>query len=91
MAPTTVVLIALLNPVVIAVALAMGRKADEPQKLIVAAFAAAIAGVFLIWLGAELRIEVLSKPARAAVGIFVLQMLFGLVWAWIGYRFFRRQ
>lgn len=86
----TVVLFALLNPVVIAVALAMGRRANEPQKLIVAGFAAAVAGVALIWLGAELRIEALAKPARAAAGIFALQILFGTVWAWIGWRFWRK-
>lgn len=88
--PTTVVLIALLNPVVVAIAVAMGRRASEPQKLIIAGFAAAVAGVALIWLGAELRIEALAKPARAAAGIFVLQLVFGTVWAWLAWRFWRR-
>ena len=88
---STVVLIALLNPAFIAVGLWMGTKADEPQKLLIAAFAAAIAGVALIWLGAELRIAALAKPARATAGIFVLQILFGMVWAWIGYRFLRHR
>ena len=42
--PWTLVLISLLNPVVIAVAFYMGRLADQPQKLVVAAFAASLAG-----------------------------------------------
>lgn len=89
--PATVLLIAALNPVVIAVALAMGRRADQPQKLVVAGFAAAVAGVALLWLGAELRIEALAKPARAAAGIFVVQLILGTFWAWVGYRFWRRE
>ena len=87
--PKLVVLIAALNPVVIAVAAWMGSKADEVQKILIAAFAGAAAGVALIWLLAELRFEFIAKPARAAAGIFVLQFLFGLVWAWLGYRFGR--
>ena len=50
--PWTLVLIALLNPVVIAVAFYMGRLADQSQKLIVAAFAASLAGFILYWLPA---------------------------------------
>ena len=59
------------------------------QKIVIAAFAGAAAGVALIWLLAELRFEFIAKPARAAAGIFVLQFLFGLVWAWLGFRFGR--
>ena len=40
--PWTLVLISLLNPVVIAVAFYMGRLADQPQKLVVAAFASSL-------------------------------------------------
>jgi hypothetical protein len=51
----SVLLIALLNPVVPVVAFWMGRNADQAQKLLVAAFAAALAGAVLIyivvWLG----------------------------------------
>lgn len=81
-----VVLIAALNPVVIAVAAWMGMKASEAPKIVIAAFAAALAGVIPIWLLAEMRLEFIAKPARAAAGIFALQFLFGLVWAWLGYR-----
>ena len=47
--PTTLVLIALLNPAVIIVAFLMGRRADQWQKLPIVAFAAALAGFILYW------------------------------------------
>jgi len=45
--PITLVLIAVLNPVVIVVAFLMGRRADQWQKIIVAAFAASLCGFAL--------------------------------------------
>lgn len=87
---STVVLFSALNPAMIAVTLVMGAKADAPGKLPVAAFAGAIAGVALVWILAALHVEAVAKPARAAGGMFVLQIVFGLVWAAIGYRFLRR-
>lgn len=86
----SVLMIAALNPAVVAVALYMGSKADQWQKLIVAAFAAALAGAVLIWIGTTLRFEFLATPARAAAGIFVAQFFSGLIWAAIGYKFFRK-
>ncbi len=86
--PGALVMIAALNPAVIITGFMMGRRADQWQKLIVAAFAAAIVGAALIWIGAWLRI----LPARGIggeAGLFVLQMLFGLVWATVGYLFRR--
>lgn len=88
--PTALVLIAALNPAVIAVALIMGWKADQWQKLIVAAFVAAIAGSALVWLAAWLRL----LPARGLggeAGIFVLEIPLGLAWAAIGYLAGRRR
>lgn len=85
--PVSILFIALLNPVAIAVAFLMGRAADQWQKLIVAAFAAAFAGAGFVWLVAFIGL----LPARGVggeAGVFVAQFLFGLVWAWIGYRFF---
>ena len=86
----TVVMIAAFNPVSIAVALYMGAKADAPGKLLIASFVGAVAGVALIWLLAELRIDAVAKPARAASGIFVTGIVTGLVWAAIGYRFLKK-
>ncbi|MGE8944124.1 hypothetical protein ACO2I3_19645 [Leptospira interrogans] len=88
--PEALLLIAALNPAVILVGFMMGQRADQWQKLIVAAFVAALAGAGLVWLGAWLRI----LPARGLggeAGLFVLQMVFGLVWATLGYVFWRKR
>ena len=84
--PLSVVLVALFNPLVIAVAFMMGRDADQWQKLIVAAFAASCAGFLLIYALAYVRI-IAVQGFGAPTGVFVLQFLFALVWAWLGYRF----
>lgn len=88
--PLMLVLIALLNPVVAIVGYLMGVRANQPQKLIVAGFAAALAGVALVWLSARLRI----LPVRGSggeAGLFVLQFVVGTAWAAIGYYFGRRR
>ena len=82
--PWTLVLISLLNPAVIAVAVWMGRHADQWQKLIVAAFAASLSGFILYWLAAELGL----LPIHALGGesaILLMQLLLGLLWASLGY------
>ncbi len=82
--PGALLLIALLNPAVALVGYLMGRAADQWQKLVVAGFAAAIAGAVLVWLGAYLKV----LPARGIggeAGLFVLQMLIGGGWAMLGY------
>ena len=82
--PTTLLLIALLNPAVIAVGFIMGRKADQWQKVPIAAFAASLAGFVLYWLVAA--VGLLPIHARGGeAGIVVMQFVFGLVWAGIGY------
>ena len=50
--PQTLVLIALFNPATIAIGFLMGRTANQPQKLVVAAFAAALGGFLLYWVAA---------------------------------------
>lgn len=82
----TVLLFAALNPAVIATGYLMGRRLDQPAKLVVAGFAASLAGVVLLWLAAELRLHLAADPARAAAGIFAAQIPFGMLWAWLGYR-----
>lgn len=82
--PGALLLIALLNPAVVLTAFLMGRAASQWQKLVVAAFAAALAGSALVWVAAYLKV----LPARGnggEAGLFVMQMAFGLVWAAIGY------
>ena len=88
--PTSVILIALFNPAVIVVAFWLGRNADQLQKVPIAAFAAALAGSVLVYIA--VRWFGLPQPAvgRAAAGIFTAEFVFGLVWAYIGRRFFPR-
>ena len=87
--PLSLVVIALLNPAVIATGLLMGRAADQAQKLVVAAFVAALVGAAAVWLAAFLRL----LPARGLggeAGLFVLQFVVGLGWAALGYWTARR-
>jgi hypothetical protein len=82
--PATLVKIALFNPVVIIIAFMMGRRADQWQKIVVAAFAASCAGYLLYWLVAAVGL----MPVHALGGeaaVVLMQFLFGLVWAGVGY------
>ena len=81
---------AALNPATIAVAIVMGRslgqRRDQKAKLMIAAFAAAIAGAALLWLGTKLGISALATPARAAGGIFVASFFFAFLYSAIAYK-----
>lgn len=82
--PATLVKIALFNPVVVVIAFLLGRRADQWQKLIVAAFAASLSGFVLYWL----VVAVGLMPVHALGGeaaILLMQFIFGLVWAGLGY------
>lgn len=81
-----VVLTALLNPAVVVVAFWLGRRADQWQKLPVAAFVAALAGSALVFLAVRLGIGGVAGVGRAAAGVFIAEFLFALVWAAAGYR-----
>lgn len=82
--PLTLFLIALLNPVVIVVAFLMGRRADQWQKLIVAAFTASLAGFALYWLAGAVGLMPIHALGGEA-GIVLMQFVFGLFWASLGY------
>ncbi len=82
--PWTLVLISLLNPAVIAVAFAMGQRADQWQKLIVAAFAASLAGFILYWVVAELGLLPIHALGGEAA-ILLMQFLIAFAWAGLGY------
>ncbi len=82
--PLTLVLLAAVNPAVIAVAVIMGRSADQWQKLPIAAFAASIAGFLLYWLGGEIGVFKIHAIGGEAA-IFMLQIVFGLIWAGLAY------
>ncbi|MDX2257615.1 MAG: rhodanese-like domain-containing protein [Hyphomicrobiaceae bacterium] len=83
--PLSILLIALLNPVVIAVAIAMGRQADQWQKLIVAGFAAAFAGSLALY-AATFAGLVAVRGIGGEGGVFLLQAIFGTIWAWLAWR-----
>ena len=87
----SVVLTALLNPAVIVVGLWLGRRADQWQKVPIAAFAAALAGAALLYIAVRLGIPGLPRVGRAAAGVFIAQFLFALAWAAAAYRFGRRR
>jgi uncharacterized integral membrane protein len=86
--PATLLLFAALNPAVIAVGLWMGCKADQWQKLIVAALAAALAGFLLLYAAILVGI-VRTASIGGEAGIVALQTVLGLGWAIIGYSYAR--
>ena len=69
----------------IVVAFLMGRRADQWQKLIVAAFAASLAGYALYWLVAAVGLMPVHALGRGSRASCCMQFLFGLVWAGLGY------
>lgn len=87
--PIDLLIIALLNPVVILVAVVMGRKADQWQKMFVAGFAAAMAGAVLIWIATFSRL----LPARGVggeAGLFVISFIYGTLLATLAYMLWPR-
>ena len=74
---------AVLNPGTIVAGYLIGRRADQPQKIIVGAFAAGVAGVLFAWL--IMKLGVSPDSPRLFPGIFVLAFLLGAGWAWLGY------
>jgi len=87
--PLGVLMLAALNPIVIVVALLMGRSADQRQKLVIAAFAAAFAGSVALTIAVYLRL-LPPRPPGTEAGIFLAQCVLGLAWATLGYWLRRR-
>jgi hypothetical protein len=77
-----VLLSALLNPGVFILAFWLGRRADQWQKVPVAAFAAALAGSALVYIA--ISFGFLTALGRAMAGVFTASFLYGLVWAIAG-------
>ena len=74
---------AVMNPGTIVAGYLIGRHADQPQKIIVGAFAAGAAGVLFAWLVMKLGLS--PDHPRLFVGIFVLSFILGAIWAWLGW------
>ena len=87
--PSAVVLTALFNPAVVMVALWLGAKADQWQKLPVAAFAAALIGSIFVYGAVFVGVPGVVGVGRAAAGVFIAEFVFGLAWAALGYQFWR--
>jgi hypothetical protein len=68
----------------------MGRRCDQSAKLLIAGFAAALAGFALLWIATYLRLPYMPSAGRAASGIFVASLVFGTLWAAVGRHFGRR-
>jgi hypothetical protein len=82
--PWTLVLLAALNPAIIAVAFWMGRQADQASKVLIAGFAASCAGFLLYWLGGQVGVFAIHAIGGEAA-LFVIGFFFGLAWAALGY------
>lgn len=87
--PQSVLLISLLNPVVIGVAIWMGRMADQWQKLIIAGFAASLAGVVVAWFATYLGFLPASGFGTTG-GLLIAQFFLGMLWAALAYYFIPR-
>ena len=86
----SVLLTALLNPVVAIVAFWMGATADQWQKLPLAAFAGAVAGMVAVYVAIRLGVTGVAGTSRAAAGVFIAQFVLALIWAYAGWRLARR-
>ena len=82
--PAGIVWAAVLNPVVIAVALWLGWQSDQWQKVLVAGFAAAFAGAIALWLATALGL-VSVRGFGGFAGVFAASMIFGMVLAGVAY------
>ena len=78
-----VIVHAVMNPGTIVAGYLFGRRSDQPQKIVVGAFAAGVAGVLFAWL--VMRIGLSPNQPRLFPGIFVLSFILGAGWAGLGY------
>ncbi len=83
-----ILLLAIMNPATLAAGFLIGRRADQAQKIIVAGFAAGIAGV--LFAGLLMLTGFFPPKVRLLSGVFVASFLAGLVWGWIGFATRRR-
>lgn len=77
--------IAALNPIVAGLAFYLGRNGNQAAKIIVAGFAAALAGMVPLYIAGLLKIPLVAEVLRASAGILALQVIVGCAWAAAGY------
>ena len=80
-----IALYALVNPATLIAGLYLGAKANQPQKVPIAALMSAIAGMALVGLLAKVPLGISLGHERAAGGVFIALLLIGVVWASIGH------
>ena len=88
--PAGIVLAAVLNPIVWCAALWMGWHADQWQKIVVAGFAAALAGAIALWLATQVGF-VTVRGYGGFSGVFMFAFVWGMVLATIAYNVRRRR
>ena len=82
--PAGILLAAVMNPVVIGVALWLGWQADQWQKIIVAGFAAACAGGIAMWLVTAYGLLTVRGYGGFS-GVFAASFVFAMLLAAIAY------
>jgi hypothetical protein len=85
-----VLLYGVLNPATIIVAFMLGQRVDEKNKLVIAAFAGAVAGVAVLYIATFLRLWDAPTLGRAIAGVFIVSLAAGFVYAGAGYLMRRR-
>ena len=80
----TILLLALLNPAAWVVGAMLGRRADQPQKLVIAGFVAGLAGVAFAW--ALMALGIVEPAPRLLAGVFIASIAVGTLAAWVGWR-----
>ncbi len=80
-----VLLYGVLNPATIIVAFMLGQRVDEKNKLIIAAFAGAVAGVAVLYIATFLRVWDAPTLGRAIAGVFIVSLAAGFIYAGAGY------
>jgi uncharacterized RDD family membrane protein YckC len=80
-----VLLYGALNPATIIVAFMLGQRVDEINKLVIAAFAGAVAGVAVLYIATFLRLWDAPTLGRAIAGVFIVSLAAGFIYAGAGY------
>ncbi|HVZ04566.1 hypothetical protein [Hyphomicrobium sp.] len=80
-----VLLYGILNPATIVVAFMVGQRADDKSKLMIAAFAGAIAGCALLYVATFLRLWDAPELGRSIAGVFIVSLVAGFIYAGVGY------
>jgi hypothetical protein len=79
-----VIVLSVMNLGTVLAGFLIGRRADQAQKIVIGAFASGIAGVLFAGLLGLLGFA--EVHPRSMGGVFVLSLLLGFVWTWLGYK-----